>query len=167
MFVCSAFVFVLEFLGSWNLELISSSGFWNKCRWFALWGGLADGLCKSLRLYTTLVTIDRRHSCSYSDMASSEFDSAGKCKGSMEGSATLFPVLYTITSGFVHDYTLALWPSALGRHFAPGEGANIHRRLVPYHGKSMQIQSHIEFIYIYIYMHQRPPHARHRKIWPW
>ena len=32
-----------------------------------------------------------------------------------------------------------------------GEGANIDRRLVLYHGKSMRIQSHIEFIYIYIY----------------
>ena len=31
------------------------------------------------------------------------------------------------------------------------EGANIDRRLVPYHGKSMRIQSHIEFIYIYLY----------------
>ena len=28
-----------------------------------------------------------------------------------------------------------------------GEGANIDRRLVPYHAKSMRIQSHIEFIY--------------------
>ena len=33
-----------------------------------------------------------------------------------------------------------------------GEGANIDRRLVPYHGKCMRIQSHIEFIYIYIYI---------------
>ena len=41
-----------------------------------------------------------------------------------------------------------------------GEGANIDRRLVPYHVKCMRIQSRIEFIYIYIYlfiyMHQRP-----------
>ena len=28
-----------------------------------------------------------------------------------------------------------------------GEGANIDRRLVPYHAKCMRIQSHIEFIY--------------------
>ena len=33
-----------------------------------------------------------------------------------------------------------------------GEGANIDRRLVPYHAKSMRIQSRIEFIYIYIYI---------------
>ena len=58
----------------------------------------------------------------------------------------------------------------LARHEAPaeGEGANIDRRLVPYHGKCKRIQSHIEFIDIFIYLyHQRPPHARHRKIWPW
>ena len=49
-----------------------------------------------------------------------------------------------------------------------GEGANIDRRLVPYHGKSNANPiSHRVYIYIYIYMHQRPPHARHRKIWPW
>ena len=49
-----------------------------------------------------------------------------------------------------------------------GEGASIDRHLVPYHGKCKRIQSHIEFIYIYIYLyHQRPPHARHWKIWPW
>ena len=40
----------------------------------------------------------------------------------------------------------------LGRELSPGEGANIDRRLVPYHGKSMRIQSHIEFIYIYIFI---------------
>ena len=33
-----------------------------------------------------------------------------------------------------------------------GEGANIDRRLVPYHAKCMRIQSRIEFIYIYIYL---------------
>ena len=32
-----------------------------------------------------------------------------------------------------------------------GEGANIDRRLVPYHGKCRRIQSRIEFIYLYIY----------------
>ena len=32
-----------------------------------------------------------------------------------------------------------------------GEGANIDRRLVPYHAKCMRIQSRIEFIYIYIF----------------
>ena len=41
-----------------------------------------------------------------------------------------------------------------------GEGANIDRRLVPYHGKSMRIQSHIEFIYIY--MHQLRSFLRRR-----
>ena len=51
------------------------------------------------------------------------------------------------------------WGHPLARREAPAEGlrpdgANIDRRLVPYHGKSMRIQSHIEFIYIYIYMHQ-------------
>ena len=35
-----------------------------------------------------------------------------------------------------------------------GQGANIDRLLVPYHAKYKQIQSYIEFIYIY--MHQRP-----------
>ena len=34
-----------------------------------------------------------------------------------------------------------------------GEGANIDRRLVPYHGKCRRIQSRIEFIYLYIYLH--------------
>ena len=34
-----------------------------------------------------------------------------------------------------------------------GEGANIDRRLVPYHGKCKRIQSHIEFIYIYIFIY--------------
>ena len=34
----------------------------------------------------------------------------------------------------------------LARRFAPREGANIDRRLVPYHGKCMRIQSHIEFM---------------------
>ena len=50
--------------------------------------------------------------------------------------------------------------SPLARREAPaegrmpeGEGANIDRRLVPYHGKSMRIQSHIEFIYIYIFIY--------------
>ena len=33
------------------------------------------------------------------------------------------------------------------------EGANIDRRLVPYHAKCMRIQSHIEFIYLYIYIY--------------
>ena len=34
-----------------------------------------------------------------------------------------------------------------------GEGANIDRRLVPYHGKCRRIQSRIEFIYLYIYIY--------------
>ena len=34
-----------------------------------------------------------------------------------------------------------------------GEGANIDRRLVPYHGKSRRIQSCIEFIYLFIYIY--------------
>ena len=34
-----------------------------------------------------------------------------------------------------------------------GEGANIDRRFVPYHAKCMRIQSHIEFIYLYIYIY--------------
>ena len=34
-----------------------------------------------------------------------------------------------------------------------GEGANIDRRLVPYHGECKRIQSHIEFIYIYIFIY--------------
>ena len=38
-----------------------------------------------------------------------------------------------------------------------GEGANIDRRLVPYHGKSRRIQSRIEFIYLYIYMSVHGP----------
>ena len=33
-----------------------------------------------------------------------------------------------------------------------GEGANIDRRLVPYHAKCMRIQSRIEFIYLFIYL---------------
>ena len=36
-----------------------------------------------------------------------------------------------------------------------GEGANIDRRLVPYHGKCRRIQSRIEFIYLYIYIYVR------------
>ena len=36
---------------------------------------------------------------------------------------------------------------------AEGEGANLDRRLVPYHGKCKRIQSRIELIYnIYIYL---------------
>ena len=47
-----------------------------------------------------------------------------------------------------------------------GEGANIDRRLVPYHEKSMRIQSRIEFIYIY--MHQLRSFLRRRaKIGYW
>ena len=47
------------------------------------------------------------------------------------------------------------WGHPLARREAPAEGlrpdgANIDRRLVPYHGKSMRIQSQIEFIYIYL-----------------
>ena len=34
------------------------------------------------------------------------------------------------------------------------EGANIDRRLVPYTRDAMRTKSHIEFIYIFIYMHQ-------------
>ena len=34
-----------------------------------------------------------------------------------------------------------------------GEGANIDRRLVPYHGKCRRIQSRIEFIYLFIYIY--------------
>ena len=34
------------------------------------------------------------------------------------------------------------------------EGANIDRRLVPYHGKCKRMQSRIEFIYIYIYIYK-------------
>ena len=61
-----------------------------------------------------------------------------------------------------HDFSFfSLFTSAnihpLARRKAPaegrrpkGEGTNIDRRLVPYHGKSMRIQSHIEFIYIFI-----------------
>ena len=37
-----------------------------------------------------------------------------------------------------------------------GEGANIDRRLVPYHAKCMQIQSRDEFIYIFICINGRP-----------
>ena len=49
------------------------------------------------------------------------------------------------------------WGHPLARREAPAEGlrpdgANIDRRLVPYHRKSMRIQSHIEFIYISIYI---------------
>ena len=50
--------------------------------------------------------------------------------------------------------------SPLARRKAPaegrrpeGEGANIDRRLVPYHGKCRRIQSRIEFIYLYIYIY--------------
>ena len=34
-----------------------------------------------------------------------------------------------------------------------GEGANIDRRLVPYHGNCRRIQSRIEFIYLFIYIY--------------
>ena len=34
-----------------------------------------------------------------------------------------------------------------------GEGANIDRRLVSYHGKCRRIQSRIEFVYLFIYMY--------------
>ena len=45
-------------------------------------------------------------------------------------------------------------------------GANIDRRLVPYHGKCKRIQSRIEFIYIYICINYGFQ-ARHRNIWTW
>ena len=51
-----------------------------------------------------------------------------------------------------------LWP--------PGEGANLYRHLVPYHGKCKRIQSRIKFIYLFIYMHQPRPRARHRNFGP-
>ena len=58
----------------------------------------------------------------------------------------------------VNNYPLARREAPAEGRRPEGEGANIDRRLVPYHGKSMRIQSRIEFIYIYlfIYMHQRP-----------
>ena len=46
-------------------------------------------------------------------------------------------------------------PGAKRRPRAEGEVANIDRRLVPYHGKCKRIQSHIEFIYIYIYLYHQ------------
>ena len=63
--------------------------------------------------------------------------------------------------------------SPLARREAPaegrrpeGEGANLNRRLVPYHVKCRQIQSGIVFIYLYICIN-RGPHARHQNIWAW
>ena len=54
---------------------------------------------------------------------------------------------------------MSVFPKALAEGRRPeGEGANIDRRLVPYHGKWKRVQSRIEciyiYIYIYIYMHQ-------------
>ena len=70
-------------------------------------------------------------------------------------------------------YSMTYKNHPLARREAPaegrrpeGEGANIDRRLVPYHAKCMRIQSRIVFkyiyIYIYIYMHQRPSFLRRR-----
>ena len=44
-----------------------------------------------------------------------------------------------------------------------GEGANLDRHLVPYHGRCKRIQSGIEFIYLFIYLYiciNCGPHAR-------
>ena len=44
-----------------------------------------------------------------------------------------------------------------------GEGANLDRHLVPYHGKCKRIQSGITFIYLFIYLYiciNRGSHAR-------
>ena len=64
-----------------------------------------------------------------------------------------------------HDLTktgsISVYP--LAWHEAPAEGrrpngkdANLDRRLVPYHAKCMRIQSHIEFIYLYICINRGP-----------
>ena len=60
------------------------------------------------------------------------------------------------------SYPLARRESPAEGRRPEGEGANIDRRLVPYHAKSMRIQSRSEFIYVYIYMHQRPSFLRWR-----
>ena len=70
----------------------------------------------------------------------------------------------------IADNFTSLFIYPLARREAPaegrtpeGEGANIDRRLVPYHAKCMRIQSHIEFIYLFIYLYiciNRVPHAR-------
>ena len=61
---------------------------------------------------------------------------------------------------YLHYFLRARISSPLARREAPaegrrpeGEGDNIDRRLVPYHGKCKRIQSHIEFIYIFIYLY--------------
>ena len=51
---------------------------------------------------------------------------------------------------------LYIFYNPLARRKAPAEGANIDRRLVPYHAKCMRIQSRIEFIYIFICINGRP-----------
>ena len=62
----------------------------------------------------------------------------------------------------------------LARRKAPAdgrrpEGANIDRRLVPYHAKCMRFQSHIEFIYLYIYIYASTVVLMRAALefWPW
>ena len=50
-----------------------------------------------------------------------------------------------------------------------GEGANIDRRLVPYHAKCMRIKSHIEFVYLFIYIYASTVVLMRAALefWPW
>ena len=48
-------------------------------------------------------------------------------------------------------YPRARREAPAGGQRPPGEGANLNRHLVPYHGKRKRIQSRIEFIYLFIY----------------
>ena len=62
-----------------------------------------------------------------------------------------------------------LLPLARRRRRPEGEGANIDRRLVPYHAQCMRIQSHIEFIYLYIYIYASTVVLMRAALefWPW
>ena len=53
---------------------------------------------------------------------------------------------------FIPDDPLARREAPAEGRRPEGEGANIDRRLVPYHAKCIRIQSRIEFIYIYIFI---------------
>ena len=70
------------------------------------------------------------------------------------------PSLISLKRFTLETFRIVHQPCPLARREAPaedrrpdGQGANLDRRLVPYHGKCKRIQSRIEFIYLFIYLY--------------